>query len=104
MKTNPPGNTHNFTSQQNPEQDVDPHRDVVAALTQIILQMSGLVSAINDGSSTDDDKAKYVGWLCSASALCLRAQLEYFDQFVGGRERGSDGLALDTSLPPGSSS
>ncbi|MGU9982525.1 hypothetical protein ACJ4V0_21030 [Phreatobacter sp. HK31-P] len=101
MTINPLDNIVQFPGLHSPEQDVDPHREVVAALTHIIRQISGLVNAINEGPTTDVDKAMYAGWLCSASAMCLRAQLEYFDQFIGGRERVSDAPAFDPPLRPG---
>ena len=104
MTADPTDNIVQFPGLQSPEQDVDPHCDVITTLTRIIRQMSGLVNAINEGPTNDADKAKYASWLCSASALCLRAQLEYFEQFIGDRERMSAAaLSLDPQLPQGPS-
>lgn len=100
MTADPTDNIVQFPRPESPEQDVDPHREVIATLTHIIRQMSGLVNAINDGPTNAADKAKYATWLCSASALCLRAQLEYFDQYIGGIERFSCDPSLRPPLPP----
>ncbi|KAF0125797.1 MAG: hypothetical protein FD152_2727 [Xanthobacteraceae bacterium] len=101
MTIDPPDNIVHFPGLQSPEQDADPHRGVIVSLAHIITNMGDLVIAINEGPTTDTDKVKYTSWLCSASALCLRAQLEYFDQFIGGRERVSDAPAFDPPLRPG---
>ncbi len=99
MAIDPPDNIVHFPGLQSPEQRADPHRNVITLLTHIIRQMSDLVNAINEGPTSDAEKAKYASWLCSASALCLRAQLEYFDQFIGGRERYSDDPSFEPQLP-----
>lgn len=94
MTTDPPDNIVQFPGLQSPEQDTGPHCDVIATLTRIIRQMSGLVNTINEGPASDADKAKYVGWLCSAAALCLRAQIDYLDQYiVGGESSGASSIA-----------
>ena len=96
-----PDNVVDFPGLQNLEQDAGPHRDVIATVTHIIRQMSGLVNAINEGPATDAEKAKYAIWLYSASALCLRVQLEYFDHFIDGSARTSDGPSFQAPLSPG---
>lgn len=104
MTIDPPDNIVHFPGLQSPEQDADPHRGVIVSLAHIISNIGDLVIAINEGPTTDTDKVKYTSWLCSASALCLRAQLEYFDQFIGGSERiSAAALSLDPQSPQGPS-
>ena len=82
------------------EQGDNPHRGVIATLSHIIRQMSDLVNDVNASSITDADKAKYAGWICSASALCLRAQLEYFQQFMGDGVVDPDASPDEPGMPP----
>lgn len=102
MTIGPPDNIVHFPGLQGPEQDTNPHRRVIVSLAHIIRDMSDLVSAINEGPTTDADQVKYTSWLCSASALCLRAQIEYFEQFIGSSERFSNGPSFEPPMPPGS--
>ena len=102
MTSAPTNNVLPFPGAGGPDQDANPHREVIAALTHLIRQMSDLVNAINKGSTTDADKAKFGGWLCNASALCLRVQMEYFAQFIGGGEQLSGGSPPEPEPPPGS--
>lgn len=94
MIADPSNHVVHFPGPQGPEQVADPHRDVIASLTKIIRQISDLASAIKEGPTTDADMAKYPGRLSFVSALCLRAQIEYFDQFTGGSKENSRFLVL----------
>ena len=96
-------NVVQFPGTVGPDQEADAHREVIATLTLIIRQMSDLVNAINEGPTTDGDKAKFASWLCSASALCLRVQMDYFAQFIGGGEQISGGSPHEPETPPGPS-
>ena len=100
MAIDPPNNIVHFPGLQAPEQEADPHRNVITSLTDIIRQMSDLVNAINSGPATDADKVKFATWLCTASALCLRAQMEYFDQFVGDSKTIPGASSFDPPQPP----
>ncbi len=101
MTTNPRDNIIRFPGLENPGPEANSHRDVIASLTGIIQQMSELVKTINEGPMTDVDRATYASWLCSASALCLRAQLEYFDQFVGDSKTIPGASSFNPPQPPG---
>jgi len=103
MTTELTDNVVQFPGNPCPDQEENPHRDVITRLTHVIRQISDLVNAINNGPTTDADKAKFAGCLCSASALCLRAQMEYFAEFIGGGEMTSSGSPHAPDTPPGPS-
>lgn len=103
MTTELTDNVVQFPGAVGPDHESVAHRDVIATLTLIIRQMSDLVNAINEGPTTDADKANFASWLCSASALCLRVQMDYFAQFIGGGEQTSGGSPQEPEISPGQS-
>lgn len=103
MNSETSSNIVRFPGQHGPDQNSDPHRDVIVTLAHLMRQMNGLVNSINKGSIEDNDKIKYNSWLCEASTLCLRTQLNYFEQFCDRRALRADATPLGNPLPPGGS-